>query len=1245
MDPIISGVVLEVLTTFGERLLVSLADGRGPDGVLNRSVADTQRDFGAGLVVDDPLKRWTESDRFKQILERFVAGERGIEAELLGSFTTDYFYLPDGPTGRDIGADILTSFFQHLRDRLLGSDQGQLIIANRIEVLHAEDRAQDLTVGDQLAELRASAGRIEEHLEAGGSGSRLDARLDMARQLLDAGRPVSARTLLEAIRRDLPGDVSTNIQFRLETNLGSAANELGEAEVARGHLRAALLLRPNDPKALANAAQAEAGAGDGPRALECAEAAWRIEPNAHSGLALLVALRIGGGQARIDGLLAEHSWLRQDADVVGSVGRWRIEDGDIAGGMSAYRDAISLAPGNPRLQTELAVAIVNDMQRSLAAAPPLPWQANQARSAFAEAESLLASASHEIEAREPRSIYLEVLSVRAAVLWMLDRHDEAVSECEYVLREDPENQGAIKTKALALVMRDPAGATPFLERARANDRNDTVLVLSLAQAYRATGHWQESLAILEEVLREIPTVTAQREALTMRGEILGAQGSLEEAEAIVTEIRERWDNQPDSLLAAARVKQACGDDDGAVTLLTQGVLSADEPARSRLRLELGDLLTRQKAFGEAADAYEGVADGAPVDVRQRYAVCLFNAGRLGPALTFCEHQRGDGTVIPIISEIEAEVRSRIGDLTVAERLFAELAELEPPLRRLSVRAGYEAYRQGDRARAREHLGRVRNADVAQDPTASMQLAQLRQLLGLEGALEPAYQARRAKYDDPEFHLAYLSVFLSRDPSRDEELSAAAVATDTAADLATPDGSLLVIIEPNHPNGQAELAPDHPLAQRLMGHRGGDAIELPNGVRVTITSVKSKYVHAFQETPARFQTLFGDDRRLQLVRVGDGDFSALLARVDERAAFAARLMALYNDRRLPMAVVARMLSASVYEISHDLRRSPTSRLLVHPAEEAHRRRERTAAECPTVVLDPTALVTIADLDLWAGLQAQYERLLVPQPAIESLRASMSDPLAARQAGFMGKIGDRYISQETTEAEIQDRRNWLQQLADHIEADFEVVPVRGFLDIGPDELRHMNETLGPETYAALQVARVEGAAFWADDLAIRQLAYDGMGIVGFSTVSMLRRAADEGTLDPMTYNATVARLVTSRFVWIDLDAAAGLDLLVGDGHLSSNAAAAISLLLGPDYDLEVAVGFATELIRGLWLRPTLLEARRLLLLDFVLVSVVRGRDGSAVLRILLTRLRPRVRLLLSGDSILERITLWGRIRHLL
>ena len=1240
MDPL--SIIGNMLSTIGVRLLARLTEASALSELLNPAIESTQADMGPDLVVDEALRAWCTGEEFRAILQRFVSGERDLIDQLVDSFLGGDFYLPEEADRRAVGTEIIASFLGHLQSGLFESSDGHLLLANRMQAIHDEDRAQGLSVGQTLTELVSSVARIEERLPHDGRDAALNARIDAARQLLDEGKPVSARSLLEQIEQRLPADASSDIRYRLETNLGSAANELGDMQAARRHLNAALLLRPHDTKALANASQSAVAAGDARRGLELAERAWEAEQNPHSGLAMIVGLH-ASEPTRLGLFLSGSSWLSEDPQILRVLGHWRIEDGETKEGIEFYRKSLTLQPGDPQMLAELAVAIVNATQRALAAAPPLPWRMGEAQSALAEAESLLAEAAHGVEAKEPRARHLELVVLRGAVLWMLGRYDDALSECDYVLHQDAENAEASKTKGLALLLRDPAAAAPLLERARSREPDDLVVGLSLAEAYRASANLPKSLEVLDSVLHEQKSDTAQREALTMKAEVLAAQGSTEASTAIETTLLGRWPAQGETMLASARIRQAVGDDDGAIERLREALAIATGPLRGRVSLELGDALARRRDFLGAAIAFEDIADDrAPLPIRQRYAAYLFNAGRLKDALSFTQRQRLEGPPVPLISEVEAEVLAHIGDLAKARDLFARLAEIDRRRPALWLRAAYEAFRQSDSDGARGYLEKVTAESIRDDPVALMQLGQLRRLLGEPDSLPPAYRARRIQFDDANLHLAYVSLFLGRNPRDEGSLDISEVGVDAAVELQDGSRTDLVIVEGDDPDGRSELRPDHPLVQRLWGHRQGDSVEMPNGATVTISSIKSKYVHAFQETPARFSTLFGEDERLKTIHIGDGDYSQLLVRLDQRAALATGLIDLYQAQRLPLAVTCRMLAASIYEVTRELRESPTSNVLVSPVTAEDRMRERANAEADEAVLDPTALVTIDSLDLWDTAKTLYRSVLIPQPALEELRGLVTSGFVAQRWGFIGKVGGRYFSQEGPEQEAKDRLDWLQRLADMARSKFEVVPVLGLLDIAPDQLGHMNEMLGADSYAALQVARVERAVLWADDLAIRRLARSGMGIEGCSTPSVLARARDRGLLTNDEFRSAIRKMAEARFLFLDVEPEVLVRALVGEGAGVTPAAARMAgLLLGTDYDTGSAMALATEVIRGIWLQSLLLP-RKLLLLDLVLTSLVRERNGRVVLERLVASLEPRIRLLADRDLILQSIGLWAQKR---
>src|SRR5450759_911828 len=88
-------------------------------------------------------------EQFRAILTRFVAGERDLVDELVESYLAGDFYLPGESDRRTIGTEVIASFLGHVQSGLLGSSEGHVLLANRMETIHGEDRGHDLIVGQK----------------------------------------------------------------------------------------------------------------------------------------------------------------------------------------------------------------------------------------------------------------------------------------------------------------------------------------------------------------------------------------------------------------------------------------------------------------------------------------------------------------------------------------------------------------------------------------------------------------------------------------------------------------------------------------------------------------------------------------------------------------------------------------------------------------------------------------------------------------------------------------------------------------------------------------------------------------------------------------------------------------------------------------------------------------------------------------------------------------------------------------
>lgn len=1251
VDPILT----TVLTVIGEKLLAELA-GRAA-GAMGRSRIDaaitaTQQKY-PNVIVEEALSAWTRSDDFRELLQRFVAGERDFgHKDFVESFVlVGGFSLPSQTELYSTAEDILATFLAEVQVLLYASNEGNVAIAARQEVLH--DRTHS-GIRDLATAVETLAAEVNVSLDDQRSRSGqqvLHAQIDRARELLTQGKLDSAQIVLKQIRDALPSDADVDVRFRLETNLGFAAAELGDDVGARRYLGSALQLKPLDPTALANAAQAELAASNTARALDLARRAWDAEKNAHTATSLILTLRASGRRDEVRVLVGSETWMQIDPLCLAVLGQSSLEDGEIAEAIRLFRESLALDPAVPRVWMQLASALVRHVQEALLLDVPVSWRmSDQLRRELEEAEALLATASASLKTREPRAAHLDALAFRASVLLMLDRPDEAVEECDYVLHEAPTHIVAMRTKGVAVAAKNPSLAADLLEVAWGLTTDDPMVGIALANAYGSSGRLADGEVLLRVMRDPRSRDRLQINVLMGLADILRRAGKDAEVRATEAELLADWPEDPEAILGAARIRRSRGDQEGALELLRPSLEAAPAGMAAQIALELADLLMERRDYLDASHALDGVVDDkAPLWLRQRYAACLFNAGRLKDALAFAKRQRGDGPPLAGISEVEAEVLLRVSDLAAARGLLEALANQEGERADLWMKCAQIAWQQRELASARGFLRRLAPGDFAADPVGLMMLAQLRRELNEPDALPAAYQARRLAFDQPRMHLAYMAVFLGREEADEALFRVNQVDAGCTVLLERDSETQVWTIEDDKPDGgRGEIPSAGSLAQRLIGHVAGDVVVLKEGgledLRYQIKEVKSKYVQAFQDTIQNFSSRFPDEHGFDRVQIRNDDITPLLRMLDERSERAAQVLELYAKRLLPLATVAQLLGVPLIEAARDLREWSTQTVLVSSGGPGDADRERRSATTEVVVVDPTALLTIDELGLWDVLPGLFKRVLVPQPIIDELGEALREPVG-RQSGTAAKVGEQYVMRDVDQHELDERRARQERLLARVRTELEVVPATGILDIEVRDVTRSVEMLGTGSFAALHVARVEGAVLWSDDLGLRGLAANDYGVDGTWTQPVLQRAVGDSAIPQERYQGALFRMAEWRFLAVRITGEE-LAAILGrqGGVLTSAAGHVVGFVLGADFDQTYAISLAAEAIRGVWLQRMLLP-RKQLILDLMLSSLVRGRNATWVLGQLRARLSRRLQLVPQAEAeVLRSIDLWIAVRRL-
>ncbi len=189
---------------------------------------------------------------------------------------------------------------------------------------------------------------------------------------------------------------------------------------------------------------------------------------------------------------------------------------------------------------------------------------------------------------------------------------------------------------------------------------------------------------------------------------------------------------------------------------------------------------------------------------------------------------------------------------------------------------------------------------------------------------------------------------------------------------------------------------------MLGKRTGDTVVFNRGrvdeVQYDIVDVQNKYVYAFQQTIIRHTEWFGGSDAMMVMDVGDGDFTKFFRMIDFQQERQRKTAELYRESRLPLAMVAWLKGANLFETWGALVNSDDMRLHMTTGDVSELRRSvETVKVSDAVVVEMSALLTLDYLGLLDKLPKVFNRIVVAQLVLDKLEKWLAE--AERESPYM------------------------------------------------------------------------------------------------------------------------------------------------------------------------------------------------------------------------------------------------------
>jgi tetratricopeptide (TPR) repeat protein len=653
------------------------------------------------------------------------------------------------------------------------------------------------------------------------------AQVEQARQLLESDQPKTARRMLEKLRKETAKlNVSRSLLIRIATNIGCCAIQLDDNETAIREIDLAYQLNPEDSKSISNLAAINLLKGKPQEALQLAERARQNTPQDSVATANYIqALFALHRDSEVRQLIESESWTTKDSNCCFAIGKGFFDAGRYADAEKILRSGLVTDPTEPRILILLAHSLIRPFQSALLGQPILDWRFPPETSPkLQESENLLSQAIAVQDESEDRPAFAFAHVLRADVHRMLRDEVAAIADCDIALHHNPNDASALAIKALAHLhagqFDEAIQAFEKLEDPDAKQR----LLLPLASAYNAAEKPLKAINLLTPHWEACPSTPDQ---IKIADHLLWAYSQLRntvEAEKIIEKLQTIWAKNPEVLSAIGRYRRKQGMVEEAAGLFSEALTYASGPLRDFIAWELASIFYDRQEFSKAAELYESFADlTTNNELSRNYLTCLYNSGLHKEALTLAKVLRGAGEPLPVISQIEANILSEIGDTITAQEIMAKLSQLHPKIWAYRIAAVEFAMRRGQHVVARSLLEGIVYEEIRADAKALIRVAQLRAVLAMREVLKYLYQARRVGYNSPENHWAYVTLFVGREQVDSIDLTKETVDGDCGV-LLKIDNELrayTILSERDLRPDRGEISPDQARTMQLSGRKKGD----------------------------------------------------------------------------------------------------------------------------------------------------------------------------------------------------------------------------------------------------------------------------------------------------------------------------------------------------------------------------------------------------------------------------------------
>ena len=1067
------------------------------------------------------------------------------------------------------------------------------------------------------------------------------AEIDNARNFLKNHQPATSLKLLETLKKRTWKDASDDLKYSILTNMAAAQYALNNEIEAAQLLLESFQYNRDDERALSNRALAHLLLRETEYAADYAKRT--IEKNPANTDAYVILVGISSEEETLDEVIAKvPDYLHDSPQIAYAISELAKQRENFE---AAKRwGEIMVDQGNtPDFKAAFATILINQvLEDNLSIGTRQLYKAQKEQ--LQRAKELLTEAWKCVYNTELRNYRTDWILNRGIANFHLGELTEATEDLDTALEIEDSNPILIKNRALlAFECRDIVEAIEFMESIQSVPEVPEAPII-LANFLLADERLDESITILNAILQTDLSPELQEKASRLLIEIYIAAKRFNDALEISIAMRESTPKSIPYLVDAACIFSANENRDKAISLLKEAYNYVQDGAEFLDIVMLAAQLYIHELFKEAATLYEKLADTSQnSQLTQCLAHSYYKSGEFGKALKICQKLREKYGPLENISVMEVAIYEEIGDMNQAEEVCKEYLSEFPTDYDMQIRLGMILIRSSKETEVDNVLDSFTEIqDFSYLNALSLEecfeLALLHQMrFQPEKALKIMYEARRTNFNNPSAHRLYVQTFSSVSNEIPEMLNPSQVDKDTAVKVNNSDEDYWYIIEEREDADikHYEYNVNHQFAKQLIGKNKNDEVNFGEkmfGQKTgKIVDIKSKYVHAYQETLKEYPHLFPLDQDMDNMKIDDSDeiddkkrFEKMFELINKRQDEINKIEKLYKEQNLTIGTFTRFVGSNSLDTWGNLMGKPELgiRCRIGALEERSSILDLLKQSNPKLAVDIISLMTLHCLDAADIIVNTYGKLCITQSTIDEIQSVIIERegmWSKREGMIVGKEGNRYVKQIINPEETKQGIEYLKKIVQWIRENCEVGEATVGSEMNQLRRRKLNDMLQPHFLDTVLLASQPGHLLFSDDGRLRHYAKTSLNsdagtnfqIDGVWTQVLLEHCVNQNLLDKTDYDEMTIKLVCSHYYHTVFDANLLLKIAKRADWKLSEPYNSFVLALGRErMNEQLALDVAVDFLFILWDESISIRQKEFLTLG-LLAGLTYGRNAHTVL----------------------------------